>query len=136
MERPVEMAPGQGGTWIIAIGEMPDIRNALPSAIRNEGWQWDRFPTLDTFLAAPIPPRTIVLPVIDTFTMMSLKLIHDIAVVLGLPVVVLGLERHPMRVKAALEAGADDVIPFPTCTAEVIARLRAIARVALPQDDG
>ncbi len=130
------MAPEQAGTWIVAIGEMPDIRNALPSAIRDEGWQWHRFPTLDTFLAAPRPPRTIVIPVIDTFTMTSLELIHDIAIVLGLPVVVFGLERHPMRVKAALEAGADDVISFPTSTEEVIARLRAIARVALPQDDG
>ena len=123
-------------TWIVLIGEMSEIRSALASAIRDEGWQWRAFPTLDAFLAAPRPPRMVVIPVIETFTIASLELIRDLATLLGLPVVVFGREHHPVRVRAALAAGADDVISVPSSIEEILVRLRAIVRVAFPRGGG
>jgi two-component system, OmpR family, response regulator len=136
MEQPVVVAQEHIETWIVLMGEVSEIRSALSSAIRDEGWQWQEFPTMDAFLAAPRPPRTVVIPVIETFTIASLELIRNLATLLGLPVVVFGMEHHPMMVRAALEAGADDVITIPSSIEEILVRLRAIVRVAFPRDDG
>jgi DNA-binding response OmpR family regulator len=118
------------GIRIVMIGEIGEIRSALPSAIRDESWQWQVFPTVDAFLAEPRHSQTVVIPVIDTFTTASLELTHNLAILLDLPVVVFGLEPHPEMVRAALEAGADDVIAIPSAIEEIIVRLRAIVRVA------
>jgi PleD family two-component response regulator len=135
-ERPVEMAQDSRGVRIVVIGDIGEIRSALPSAIRDEAWQWQVFPTMDGFLAAPRHPRTVVIPVIDTFTIASLELIRNLTLLLDLPVVVFALERHPVMVRAALEAGADDVIAIPSSIEEILVRLRAIVRVAFSRDDG
>jgi DNA-binding response OmpR family regulator len=135
-ERPVEVAQDSHGIRIVVIGEIGEIRSALPSAIRDEAWQWQVFPTMDAFLAAPRHPRTVVIPVIDTFTIASLELIRNLTLLLDLPVVVFALERHPVMVRAALEAGADDVIAIPSSIEEILVRLRAIVRVAFSRDDG
>jgi DNA-binding response OmpR family regulator len=135
-ERPMGLAHDHSEVRIVVIGEIGEIRSALPSAIRDEAWQWQVFPTMDTFLAAPRHPRTVVIPVIDTFTIASLELIRHLAVLLDLPVVVFALERHPVMVRAALEAGADDVIAIPSSIEEILVRLRAIVRVAFSRGDG
>lgn len=122
-------------TRIAVIGEMGQIRSALPSAMKDEGWQIHAFPTLDAFLTAPRYPRTLVIVVIETFTIASLELIRNLAASLGLPVIAFGLEHHPMMVRAALEAGAEDVISIPSPVEEIVARLRAITRVRFPQGD-
>jgi DNA-binding response OmpR family regulator len=131
----VDVAQDHNGVWIVVIGEIGEIRSALPSAIRDEAWQWQVFPTMDAFLAAPRHPRTVVIPVIDTFTIASLELIRNLAVHLDLPVVVFGLERHPEMIRAALEAGADDMIAIPSPIEEILVRLRAIVRVAFSRSE-
>jgi DNA-binding response OmpR family regulator len=126
----VDVVGDVSGIRIVVIGEIGEIRSALPSAIRDESWQWQIFPTVDAFLAEPRHPQTVVIPVIDIFTTASLELTHNLAVLLDLPVVVFGLERHPEMVRATLEAGADDVIAIPSAIEEIVVRLRAVVRVA------
>lgn len=135
-EWPVDVAQDSRGVQIVVIGDIGEIRSALPCAIRDEGWQWQAFPTMDKFLAAPRYPRIVVIPVIDTFTIASLELIRNLALLLDLPVVVFALERHPVMVRSALEAGADDVIAIPSSIEEILVRLRAIVRVAFSRDGG
>lgn len=131
----MEVAQDDNGVRIVVIGEIGEIRSALPSAIRGEAWQWQVFPTRDEFLAAPRHPQTIVIPVIDTFTIASLEFIRDLADVLNLPVVVFALEHQSAVIRAALEAGADDVIALPSSIEEILVRLRAIVRVAFSRAD-
>lgn len=123
-------------TQIVVIGETGQIPGVLPAAIQGEGWVLRAFPTLDAFLTAPRSPRTLVIVVIDTLTIASLELIRDLATPLGLPVIVFGLARHPMMVRAALEAGAEDVIATPSPVEEILARLRAVVRVRFPSHNG
>lgn len=119
-------------TRIAVIGDIGQVRSVLPSAVQDAGWTLDAFPTLDAFLTAPRTPRTLVIVVIDTFTIASLELIRNLAAPLGLPVIAFGLEHHPMMIRAALEAGAEDVISMPSPVEEIVARLKAITRVRFP----
>lgn len=122
-------------TWIVVIGEVKQIGAALPFAIQEEGWEMCALATLDAFLAAPRYPWTCVIVVIESFTIASLELIRNLTDSVGLPVIVTSLEHHPVMIRAALEAGAEDVMTIPVPIEELIARLRAIIRVRFCQHD-
>lgn len=116
-------------TRIVVIGDSNLIPIGLAAAIRGEGWGWCMYAAPGTFVATGINPRTVAILLIETFTMASLDTIREFAFSHGLPVVVLGLEHHPMIVRAVLEAGAEDIMVVPASIEEMIARLRAIIRV-------
>lgn len=122
-------------TRIVVIGDANLIPIGLAAAIRDEGWHWCAYADPGALVATGIGPRTVVILLIETFTMASLGAISELALSRGLPVVVLGLEHHPMIVRAVLEAGAEDIMVIPASIEEVLARMRAIIRVRLPVPD-
>jgi two-component system, OmpR family, response regulator len=126
----------RNGIWVVAVGDVEELPVELEAMIRHEGWRWDTFSDIDAFLSAPRHRQTMVLVVINTFTIASLNLIHNLVTILDLPVVAVSLEHHPTIVRASLDAGAEDLIALPTSTSELIARLRATVRLRFPGDDG
>lgn len=131
----VTVSQERNQTRIVVIGNTTELPMELEVAIWNEGWHWSQSSDSEAFLSTPQYPRIAVLLIIETFTITSLDLVHNLAVVLGLPVIVFGFEQHPMIVRAALEAGAEDFIPIPTSVDEILARLRAIIRVRFRDEE-
>jgi two-component system response regulator QseB len=98
-------------------------------AVNEAGWDWRETADADAFIRGPRYPRDIVIVLIETFTLASLDLIEKLSTGLNLPVIVYALESHPMIVRAALEAGADDFVAPLVPLEEIIARLRAVIRI-------
>jgi DNA-binding response OmpR family regulator len=115
--------------WITAIGNRIHIPAGLAAAVSEAGWGWREAADIDAFVANPRYPRSVVIILIETFTLASLDLIVMLTADLDLPVVVYALESHPMIVRAALEAGADDFVAPSIPFEEIIARLRAVTRI-------
>ncbi len=117
--------------WITAIGDRAHIPTGLAHAVSEAGWGWREVADIDALLAGPRYPRDVAITPIATFTLASLDLIKMLTAEFGLPVIVYGLESHPMIVRAALEAGADDFVTPSVPLEEMIARLRALIRIRL-----
>lgn len=114
---------------VIAAGERGAIPSALVGAVRDEGWQWCEYSDPATLDDLPRRADTIVLLFVSTFTMGSLQEIGHLARNLEFPVIVYALEAHPMMVRAALEAGAEDLLSPAVPVAEIIARIGSIVRL-------
>ncbi len=113
---------------IIAAGEHGAIPTSLAGAIRDEGWQWCEWSDLATLDDLPRHVDVIILLFVVTFTMRSLEEIDHLTQDLGFPVIVYALEGHPMMMRAALEAGAEDFLSPEVPVIEIIARLQAFVR--------
>jgi DNA-binding response OmpR family regulator len=115
--------------WITAIGNRIHIPAGFADAVSEAGWGWREAADIDAFIANPRYPRSVVIVLIETFTLASLDLISLFTADLDLPVIVYALESHPMIVRAVLEAGADDFVAPSIPFEEIIARLRAVIRI-------
>ena len=115
--------------WITAIGNRIHIPSGLADAVNEAGWGWREAADIDAFIARPRYSGSVVILLIETFTLASLDLIVMLTADLDLPVIVYALESHPMIVRAALEAGADDFVAPSIPFDEIIARLRAVIRI-------
>lgn len=116
-------------TWITAIGNRIYIPAGLADAVNEAGWGWREAADIDSFIANPRYPRSVVIVLIERFTLAFLDLIVMLTADLDLPVIVYALESHPMIVRAALEAGADDFVAPSIPFEEIIARLHAVIRI-------
>ena len=70
----------------------------------------------------------IALP-LPAFTPASCAIIRQLTSSLGLPLVAFSAECRAEAIDAALRAGADDFLPLPMTTEEMVARLAAVIRV-------
>jgi DNA-binding response OmpR family regulator len=115
--------------WITVIGNQSYIPTGLAHAVSEAGWGWREATDFDAFIRGPRHLRNIVIVLIETFTLASLDLIEMLSTGFNIPVIVYALESHPMIVRAALEAGADDFVASVVPLEEIIARLRAVIRI-------
>ncbi len=119
-------------TWIAVIGNTTALPTGLMEALGDQGWNVVTYANAGAFVATTKHPRTVIILSIGVFTMSVIEVIGQLATNAALPVVVFGLEQHPMMVRAALEAGAEDFIAMPITVQATITRLRAIISIRLP----
>ena len=114
---------------IAVIGRAATITTGFASAIESAGWRWEEISDLSALVARPIPaPAVIALP-LPSFTPASCAVIRQLTSSLGLPLVAFSAECQAEAIDAALRAGADDFLPLPITTEEMVARLAAVIRV-------
>lgn len=121
--------------WIDILEQGVPIPAGLIQAIDDADWHWRVWADIRTYIGASKHPNTIVIVLIETFTLTNLEYVSKLVNELDLAVVVYGFEHHPMFVRAALEAGADDFISPLIPETELIARLRAVIRIRFRSTD-
>ncbi len=123
-------------TRVLVVDDEPQIRRALGVNLRARGYQVDLAETGEQALelAARHHPDVVVLD-------LGLPGIDGVEVIQGLrgwssvPVIVLSVRESERDKVAALDAGADDYVTKPFGMDELLARLRAALRRAVPADE-
>ncbi len=123
-------------TRILVVDDEPQILRALGTNLKARGYEVDLAATGETALtlAARHHPDLIILD-------LGLPGIGGIEVLEGLrgwtsvPVIVLSVREAERDKVAALDAGADDYVTKPFGMDELLARLRAALRRAVPADE-
>jgi two-component system KDP operon response regulator KdpE len=120
-------------TRVLVVDDEPQIRRALDINLRARGYDVDLAPDGERALdvAAKAHPDVVVLD-------LGLPGIDGVDVIRGLrgwsqvPIVVLSVRESEGDKVAALDAGADDYVTKPFGIDELLARLRAALRRAMP----
>jgi two-component system, OmpR family, KDP operon response regulator KdpE len=123
-------------TRILAVDDEPQILRALATNLRARGYDVDLAETGETALtiAATKHPDLVILD-------LGLPGIDGVEVIRGLrgwtrvPIIVLSVREAERHKVAALDAGADDYVTKPFGIEELLARLRAALRRALPRGE-
>ena len=123
-------------TRILVVDDEPQILRALATNLRARGYDVDLAPTGEKALelAARKHPELVILD-------LGLPGIDGVDVIRGLrgwtsvPIVVLSVREREADKVAALDAGADDYVTKPFGMDELLARLRAALRRAVPAED-
>jgi two-component system, OmpR family, response regulator len=116
-------------TMIAVVGRAAAITTGFPSAVEAAGWRWEEVPDLLALVAHPLAAQTVIALPLPAFTDSSCAIIRQLTNSLTLPLVVFSAECRAEAIDAALRAGADDFLPLPVTTEEMVARLAAVIRV-------
>jgi two-component system KDP operon response regulator KdpE len=121
------------GARVLVVDDEPQILRALQTNLRGAGYDVETAATAEEALAAAAirPPEAVILDLIlpdRNGTEVTRELRRWSAV----PILVLSAVGDEREKVAALDAGADDYVTKPFGMAELLARLRAALRRALP----
>jgi len=114
---------------VALIGNNFNINGGFRAALDAEGWSWFETTSPALFLAGPIAQYTLIALLTPAMSSATGHLIQKLSTTHGLPVVVFSPDLRLSEICEILNAGAEDVISVPFFTTEVVARLRAVARV-------
>jgi two-component system KDP operon response regulator KdpE len=121
---------------VLVVDDEPQILRALTTNLRARGFEVDEADTGERALelAAQRRPDAIVLdlglPGID-----GIEVVHGLRGWSEVPILVLSAREDEASKVAALDAGADDYVTKPFGMEELLARLRAALRRAVPADE-
>ncbi len=121
---------------VLVVDDEPQIRRALGISLRARGYDVDLAETGERALelAARHHPDVVVLdlglPGID-----GVDVIHGLRGWSQVPIIVLSVREAEADKVAALDAGADDFVTKPFGMDELLARLRAALRRAVPAEE-
>ncbi|HEY7909204.1 MAG TPA: winged helix-turn-helix domain-containing protein [Thermomicrobiales bacterium] len=116
-------------TMIAVIGRAAAITTGFASAVESAGWRWKEIPDLLVLVTHPLPTQAVIALPLAVFTPTSCAIIRQLTSSLALPLVAFSAECRAEAIDAALRAGADDFLPLPVTTEEMVARLAAVIRV-------
>jgi two-component system KDP operon response regulator KdpE len=121
------------GPRVLVVDDEPQILRALQTTLRGAGYEVETAKTAEQALtlAAVRPPEAVILDLVlpdETGTEVCRKLREWTQI----PVLVLSAVGDEREKIAALDAGADDYVTKPFSVDELLARLRAALRRAVP----
>jgi two-component system KDP operon response regulator KdpE len=124
------------GARILVVDDERQILRALRTSLRAAGYEVDTAETAEGALAAAAmrPPEAVILDLVlpdGTGT----DVCRELRTWSSAPVVVLSAVGDEREKIAALDAGADDYVTKPVGIDELLARLRAVLRRAVPSAD-
>jgi two-component system KDP operon response regulator KdpE len=124
------------GARILVVDDEPQILRALQTNLRGAGYEVETAATAEEALAAIAirPPEAVILDLVlpdERGTEVCRKLREWSAI----PIVVLSAVGDEQEKVAALDAGADDYVTKPFGMDELLARLRAALRRAVPSGE-
>jgi two-component system KDP operon response regulator KdpE len=121
---------------ILVVDDERQILRALQTSLRGAGYEVETAETAETALAAAAmrPPEAVILDLVlpdGTGT----EVVRELRTWSSAPVIVLSAVGDEHEKVAALDAGADDYVTKPVGIDELIARLRAALRRAVPSGE-
>jgi two-component system KDP operon response regulator KdpE len=124
------------GARVLVVDDEPQILRALQTSLRGAGYEVETADTAEHALAAAAmrPPDAVILDLVlpdGTGT----DVVRDLRTWSSAPVIVLSALEDEREKVAALDAGADDYVTKPVGIDELIARLRAVLRRAVPSGE-
>jgi two-component system KDP operon response regulator KdpE len=124
------------GARVLVVDDEPQILRALQTSLRGAGYEVETADTAEHALAAAAmrPPDAVILDLVlpdGTGT----DVVRDLRTWSSAPVIVLSAVEDEREKVAALDAGADDYVTKPVGIDELIARLRAVLRRAVPSGE-
>jgi two-component system KDP operon response regulator KdpE len=124
------------GARVLVVDDEPQILRALQTSLRGAGYEVETADTAEHALAAAAmrPPEAVILDLVlpdGTGT----DVVRELRTWSTAPVIVLSAVEDEREKVAALDAGADDYVTKPVGIDELIARLRAVLRRAVPSGE-
>ncbi|MDX6506681.1 MAG: two-component system, OmpR family, operon response regulator KdpE [Gaiellaceae bacterium] len=124
------------GARILVVDDERQILRALQTSLRGAGFEVETAETAEAALAAAAmrPPEAVILDLVlpdGTGT----DVVRELRTWSSAPVIVLSAVGDEREKVAALDAGADDYVTKPVGIDELIARLRAVLRRAVPSGE-
>jgi two-component system, OmpR family, KDP operon response regulator KdpE len=124
------------GTRILVVDDEQQILRALRTSLRGAGYEVETADTAERALAAAAmrPPEAVIVDLLlpdGTGT----DVVRELRAWSTAPVIVLSAVGEEREKVAALDAGADDYVTKPVGIDELIARLRAVLRRAVPSGE-
>jgi two-component system, OmpR family, KDP operon response regulator KdpE len=124
------------GALVLVVDDEPQILRALQTSLRGAGYEVETADTAERALAAAAlrPPEAVILDLVlpdGTGT----DVVRELRSWSSAPVIVLSAVEDEHEKVAALDAGADDYVTKPVGIDELIARLRAVLRRAVPSGE-
>jgi two-component system, OmpR family, KDP operon response regulator KdpE len=118
---------------VLVVDDEQQILRALQTSLRGAGYEVDTADTAERALAAAAmrPPEAVILDLVlpdGTGT----DVVRQLRTWSSAPVIVLSAVGDEHEKVAALDAGADDYVTKPVGIDELVARLRAVLRRAVP----
>ena len=118
---------------VLVVDDEQQILRALQTSLRGAGYEVDTADTAEGALAAAAmrPPEAVILDLVlpdGTGT----DVVRQLRTWSSAPVIVLSAVGDEHEKVAALDAGADDYVTKPVGIDELVARLRAVMRRAIP----
>jgi two-component system KDP operon response regulator KdpE len=124
------------GTRVLVVDDEPQILRALELKLRGAGYRVDTAATAKDALAAAAmrPPDAVILDLVLPDGR-GTDVCHELRGWSSAPIVVLSAVGEEAEKIAALDAGADDYVTKPFSPEELLARLRAALRRAVPSGE-
>jgi two-component system, OmpR family, KDP operon response regulator KdpE len=124
------------GPRILVVDDEPQILRALRTTLRGAGYTVDAASTAQEALtaAAANPPEAVILDLVLPDGN-GTDVCRELRTWSTAPVIVLSAVGEERQKIAALDAGADDYVTKPFSVDELLARLRAILRRAVPAQE-
>lgn len=124
-------------TRILVVDDEPQIRRALRTSLSAHGYEVSTAGTGEEAIevAADTSPHLIFLD-LGLPDMDGTEVVKRLRGFTGAPVIILSVRDAQSDKVAALDAGADDYVTKPFGMEELLARLRATLRRALPSETG
>jgi two-component system KDP operon response regulator KdpE len=124
------------GARVLVVDDEQQILRALQTSLRGAGYEVETADTAERALAAAAmrPPEAVILDLLlpdGTGT----DVVRELRTWSSAPVIVLSAVGEEREKIAALDAGADDYVTKPVGIDELIARLRAVLRRAVPSGE-
>ena len=121
---------------VLVVDDEQQILRALQTSLRGAGYEVDTADTAERALAAAAmrPPEAVILDLVlpdGTGT----DVVRQLRTWSSAPVIVLSAVGDEHEKVAALDAGADDYVTKPVGIDELVARLRAVLRRAIPSTE-
>jgi two-component system, OmpR family, KDP operon response regulator KdpE len=121
------------GARVLVVDDEQQILRALQTSLRGAGFEVETADTAERALAAAAmrPPEAVILDLVlpdGTGT----EVVRQLRTWTSAPVIVLSAVGDEREKVAALDAGADDYVTKPVGIDELVARLRAVLRRAVP----
>ena len=125
-----------GASRILVVDDEPQILRALQTALRGAGYDVDPAATGEDALAraAAHPPDAVILDLVLP-DRTGVEVCRELRGWLEAPILILSAVGEEGEKVAALDAGADDYVTKPFGIDELLARLRAALRRALPRGE-
>jgi two-component system KDP operon response regulator KdpE len=120
----------------LVVDDEPQILRALRTSLRGAGYEVETAETAETALAAAAmrPPAAVILDLVLPDSS-GLEVCRELRKWSSAPVIVLSAVGEEREKVAALDAGADDYVTKPVGIDELLARLRAALRRAVPSGE-
>jgi two-component system, OmpR family, KDP operon response regulator KdpE len=124
------------GQRILVVDDEPQILRALGATLRGAGYTVDAAATGEEALtsAAARPPEAVILDLVLPDGS-GIDVCRELRAWSEAPVIVLSAVGEEREKIAALDAGADDYVTKPFSVDELLARLRAVLRRRLPEQE-